>query len=77
MALDLKFFDTLAADNGRPKTVQELAAPCDASLKLTRRLIRTLCAFDIVDQVSDDEYVQNRISKYLAFPMYRGGICFA
>ena len=76
MALDLKFFDTLAADNGRPKSVAELAAPKKASDKLVRRLIRHLAAMKMVKQTGEDEYAQNQITKYLELPKYREGICY-
>lgn len=48
MALDLKLFDTLAADNGRPESVDEVAAPRDASPKLVNRVLRHLAATKMV-----------------------------
>ena len=76
MALDLKFFDTLAAENGRPKSVVELAAPSGASPKLVGRLIRHLAAMKMVAQTGEEEYSQNKISKYLEQPKYRENICY-
>ena len=76
MALDLKLFDTLAADNGHPKSVAELAAPCNASPKLVKRVLRHLAATKMVLQTGDEEYAQNQISKYLEQPKYREGICY-
>lgn len=76
MALDLKLFDTLAADNGRPKSVTELAAPSSASPKLLNRVLRHLAATKMVHQTGDEEYAQNEMSKYLEHPKYREGICY-
>ncbi|KAL8826814.1 MAG: hypothetical protein Q9191_003565 [Dirinaria sp. TL-2023a] len=76
MALDLKLFDTLAADNGRPKSVTELAAPSSASPKLLNRVLRHLAATKMVRQTGDEEYAQNEMSKYLEHPKYREGICY-
>ena len=77
MALDLKFFDTLTADNGRPRSVAELATPSGASPKLVSRLIRHLAAMKMVKQTAEDEYAQNRIAKYFEQAKYREGICYS
>ena len=74
LALDLKLFDTLAADNGRPKSVTELAAPADASPKLVTRVLRHLTATKMVYQTGDEEYASNKVSRYLEHPKYREGI---
>lgn len=76
MALDLKLFDTLAADHGRPKSVAELAAPSGASPKLVNRVLRHLTATKMLNQTGDKEYASNRITKYLEHPKYREGICY-
>ena len=75
IALDLKLFDTLAADNGHPKSVAELAAPCNASPKLVKRVLRHLAATNMILQTGDEEYAQNQMSRYLEQPKYREGMC--
>ena len=76
LALELKIFDTLAADNGRAKTAAELAAPIGASPKLVERLGRHLAAMGMLSQTGSEEFLQNRFAKILALPKYREGICY-
>lgn len=73
IALDLQLFETLAADDHRPKSVKELAAVKNASPKLVRRLIRHLTAMKMVNQTDEDEYASNSISKLLALAKYHEG----
>ena len=73
-ALDLNIREILDADNGRPKTTEELAAPAGASLKLFGQLARHLAAMGMMDQTGPEEFAQNRLAKVLSFPKYREDI---
>ncbi|KAI9686054.1 MAG: hypothetical protein M1822_004037 [Bathelium mastoideum] len=77
VALDLKLFETLAADGGRPKTVAELAAPTGADLNLVHRLARQLGATGVIRELPEQTYAANTLSEALAQPKYQGAVRFS
>ena len=76
LALDLKIFDTMIRDNGRPKSVVELAAPTGASPKLVQRIARKLATMHMIDETGVAEYAPNQLTRTLTIPKYRDGIRF-
>lgn len=76
IAVDLKLFETLAADGGRPKTLDQLAAPTGASPKLVKRIARACVAMRWLDQRGPDHYVANKVTHALFQPGGIDGIIF-
>lgn len=78
LALDLKIFETLAADADRPKTVAELSDPIQADPALVTRIARHLVAADVILEFDAATYGSSGLSHALTIPKYAGGIkcCF-
>lgn len=76
LALDLKFFETLAADGGSAKSVAELCKSTDADPVLVARLTRHLAACRVIREVGADTYAPTTISNALALPQYAGAVRF-
>jgi hypothetical protein len=76
MALDLKLFDTLAADDWRPKTVAELALPVEADQNLVHRVARQLGATGVVNELPKQTYAANALSKTLAEKKFQAMVRF-
>lgn len=75
LAIDLKLFETLAAESGRDKTISELCVPKSADPALVIRLVRHLAATGFVcEQTGTGTYTPNAMSKALATPEYSSGI---
>ncbi|KAI9708623.1 MAG: hypothetical protein M1820_003841 [Bogoriella megaspora] len=77
VSLDLKLFETLAADGGRPKTIAELAAPVDADKNLVHRLARQLGATGVIRELPKQMYATNALSEALAQPKYQATVRFS
>lgn len=76
IAVDLKLFETLVADDGRPKTLDDLAAPTNASPELVRRIARALIVMQWLGQQGPDHYVPNKMTYMLVQPGNIDGIIF-
>jgi hypothetical protein len=63
-------------DDGRPKSVAELAAPTGASPKLVQRIARKLATMRMIDETGVAEYAPNNLTRTLTIPKYRDGIRF-
>jgi SAM-dependent methyltransferase len=74
--VELKIFETIVQDGGRPKTATELAAPTGASEALVKRVARTVASAGMLDEKAPGIYVPNSLTALLAQPEYAAGIIF-
>ena len=74
--MDLKIFESLAADNGRAKTVQELSVPTGADHKLIARIVRHLAATLVISEPEVAKYGPTTLSQAFLVPKYAGGVKF-
>lgn len=76
IAVNLKIFETLIAENGRPKTAEELAVPTGASPKLVDRIARMCVSMRMIDGKGSGLYAPNSLTHMLVLPECTGGIVF-
>ncbi|CAI6334215.1 unnamed protein product [Periconia digitata] len=76
IAVDLKIFETAVADNGSPKTNEQLAAPTGASPTLVKRVARACASMKMLDEQAPGVYAANSLTQLLAQPEYAAGIIF-
>lgn len=67
VAIDLDIFNLVQT----PTTVRQLAAATGADDTLVLRILRVLAAFGFIDEVGEQCYGPNRLSKALTMPVYR------
>lgn len=67
-------FETLAADAGRPKSVDDLSKPTGADPDLVARIARHLAAMAIIDEPKEAMYSSSKLCEALTVPKYAGGI---
>jgi hypothetical protein len=67
VAIDLDIFNLVHT----PTTVRQLAAATDADDTLLLRILRVVAAFGFIDEVGEQCYGPNRLSKALTTPVYR------
>jgi hypothetical protein len=66
-AIDLGVFNLVHA----PTTITQLAAATGADHTLVLRIMRVVAAFGFIDEVGEQCYGPNRLSKALTLPVYR------
>ena len=66
-AIDLDIFSLVHT----PTTVTQLAAATGAEDTLLLRILRVIAAFGFIDEVGEQCYVPNQLSKALTIPVYR------
>lgn len=66
-AIDLDIFNIVQA----PTTITQLAAVTGADHTLVLRIVRALAAFGCIDEVGEQCYAPNRLSRALTLPVYR------
>jgi hypothetical protein len=66
-AIDLDIFSLVHT----PTTVTQLAAATGADGTLVLRILRAIAAFGFIDEVGEQCYGPNRLSKALTMPVYR------
>ena len=66
-AIDLDIFNLVHA----PTTITQLTAATGADHTLLLRIMRVIAAFGLVDEVGEQCYGPNRLSKALTLPVYR------
>ena len=66
-AIDLDIFSLVHT----PTTVTQLAAATGADNTLVLRILRAIAAFGFIDEVGEQCYGPNRLSKALTMPVYR------
>jgi hypothetical protein len=66
-AIDLDIFNLVHA----PTTIAQLAAATRADHTLVLRIMRVVAAFGFIDEVAEQCYGPNRLSKALTLPVYR------
>ncbi|KAF3760407.1 S-adenosyl-L-methionine-dependent methyltransferase, partial [Cryphonectria parasitica EP155] len=76
IAVDLKIFETAIAEDGRPKTAEELAAPTGASPGLVDRIARMCVSMRMIDGKGSGLYAPNPLTHTLVLPECAGGIVF-
>ncbi|CAD6594481.1 MAG: hypothetical protein ASARMPREDX12_009039 [Alectoria sarmentosa] len=76
LALDLKIFETLATDAGRPKTVAQLSVPTGADHNLIARIARHLAATAVICEPQAAKFGPSALSQALTVPKYAGGVKF-
>lgn len=67
-------FETLAADAGKPKSVDDLSKPTGADPDLVARIARHLAAMAIIDEPKEAMYSSSKLCEALIVPKYAGGI---
>lgn len=73
-ALDMGLFQPLVKDGGKPKTIEELAAPTGASPLLVNRIARKLSMSQMIKQISPAIDEPNALIHVLTIPKYSEGI---
>ncbi|KAK2074208.1 hypothetical protein P8C59_008431 [Phyllachora maydis] len=71
--VDLGLFARLAADQGKPKRVEALAAQVGAEPALLQRLMRHMAAMGYVAETGEDEYRPTNFSRALSHPSIGDG----
>ncbi|KAK7734904.1 hypothetical protein SLS53_007681 [Cytospora paraplurivora] len=62
-AISLQLFDLVPADEGKAISTKELASGSEADPLLVERLMRVLASCGVFDQVDEDLYVHNHLSR--------------
>ncbi|KIW83260.1 hypothetical protein Z517_02505 [Fonsecaea pedrosoi CBS 271.37] len=74
MAVDLRLFDHLAADQGCPKTSDQIAAACSGEPWLVDRMMKHLAAMNTLRQVDVNSYVPNPFAQAMTKSIFRESI---
>ncbi|KAF2096919.1 S-adenosyl-L-methionine-dependent methyltransferase [Rhizodiscina lignyota] len=72
ICIDMKLFESLVADNGTPKTTEQLAKLTGSDPKLLERFLKHLATGGIVRETGTDQFAPNEISKVFATPTGQG-----
>ncbi|KAI1204465.1 S-adenosyl-L-methionine-dependent methyltransferase [Annulohypoxylon truncatum] len=76
IAVDLKIFETVMCDGGRPKSTEELATPTGASPTLVKRIAKACVSMNMLDEHGPGLYVPNDLTKLMSKPEYAAGVIF-
>ncbi|KAF1997422.1 S-adenosyl-L-methionine-dependent methyltransferase [Amniculicola lignicola CBS 123094] len=76
IAVDLKIFETAVVDDGRPKTITDLAAPTGASPSLVKRIARICASMRMILEKQPELYEPNNLTRLLAQKEYAAAIIF-
>lgn len=76
IAINLALFEHLSADEGAPKTKDQLASKAGADSNLIGRILKHLASTRVIEEVAADKYRATPISAALTVPKYRDAIVF-